>query len=201
MAVSTIAVADSDVADKYLHTWQRTISGTAREDQFIQHGQAVYPTYTVVVQASTAGTAAASHILQVMGDGTNYSRLTRLRVWACAASSATQERFTLLRLSSAGTGGTAATVSAYDSADTYAGEAKHSLIASKGTEGAVLLDWVTLYPTSTAEPSYYEWKAEPGVKPIVFGSATSDGIALKNANAVTGAVVDVHAEFVTTSYL
>ena len=54
MAVSTIGVADATSPDKYLHTHQRTINSTAREDQYIQHGESPYHTYTTVAEVSIA---------------------------------------------------------------------------------------------------------------------------------------------------
>ena len=201
MTVSTVGVADADTPDKYLHTNQRTISSTAREDQYVLQGEGAYPTYSVAATGLSI-TTAASHVLQIMGDGSNYSRLRRITVgvWTPAVGSATD--FHLFRLSTAGTGGTAKTPAPFDTADTYGGGAM-TLPSSKGTEGALLAVLGVLHFDSSANNGSYKsltWEARPGDKPIIFGTATSSGIALKSITGIAASVW-VHAEFVVTSYL
>lgn len=200
MAVSTIAVADADTPDKYLHTQQRTISGTAREDQFIQQGESAYPTYTARA-SDIATTTTADHVLQIMGDGTNYSRLKRLQVTGYNSSANNVVLLHLVRLSTAGTGGTSVTASPHDTADTYGGGAM-TLPTGKGTEGAILMSFYLSLPVvGTHYGAPFEWQELPGMKPIIFGTATSSGIALKIAAGIANGVVAVNATFVTTSYL
>ena len=200
MTVSTIGVADADTPDKYLHTNQRTISSTAREDQYVLQGEGAYPTYSVA--ATGVGiTTAASHVLQIMGDGSNYSRLRRITVgvWTPAVGSTTD--FHLYRLSTAGTGGTAKTPAPFDTADTYGGGAM-TLPSSKGTEGALLATFHIFLPSAgTVGNNDVIWTPPPHGKPIIFGSATSSGIAVKVIAGVAGSYVDIDAEIITTTYL
>ncbi len=203
MSVSTIGVADAAAPDKYLHTEQRTISGTAREDQYVLPGQSQNPTYSVsAINVSTA--TANSHILQIMGDGTNYSRLQRLYITPTAdiPAAVTVGNFILARLSSAGTGGGSVAVRPYDTADSY-GVAGMTLATSKGTEAGTLYDWRMVLPGTLANGGHDRivWEALPGMKPIIFGPATSSGIAFKNVTAIASCTVDVVAEFTTTTYL
>jgi hypothetical protein len=85
----------------------------------------------------------------------------------------------IYRLSSAGTGGTAVAISGYDSADTYAGAAAYTP-TSKGTEGALLFATWVAYPAANGIVYPWVWTALPGMKPIIFGPATSSGIVFVN---------------------
>jgi hypothetical protein len=202
MAVSTIGVADADTPDKYIHTNARTISATSREDQFVLLGEPAYPTYTVALSGISVATT-DSHVLQVMGDGTNYSRLLRVRVIPAYATSAAATGVSILRLSTAGTGGTSRTPAPHDTADTYAGGAM-TLPSSKGTEAATLLVFPTLwFPASASGAQQFaqEWLAPPRGKPIIFGTATSNGIALKVSTGLAGGTIGFEFTFATTSYL
>ena len=81
MTVSTIGVVDAGSPDKYIHTEGRTISGTVRQDQYVQQGESAYPTYSAIASNISIATT-ADHVLQVMADGTNYTRLQRVRISA-----------------------------------------------------------------------------------------------------------------------
>ena len=199
MTVSTVAVADASPGDKYLHTNQRTISSTAREDQYVLPGQNAYPTYAALT-AAVSGATAASHLLQIMGDGSGYSRLVRLRIHPLQATSAGAQIISVYRLSSAGTGGTSVTPAPFDTSDTYGGGAM-TLPSSKGTEGTELLRLMIYYPAAGGIIHPIEWQALPGSKPIIFGSATSNGLALKVEGGLAGSSIDITAEFLVTSYL
>jgi hypothetical protein len=202
VAVSTIGVADAAAPDKYLHTHQRTISATAREDQYVQQGESAYPTY-VASAYNIALDTVDDHVIQVMGDGTNYSRIKRIEILPRRATTATAIVLRMYRLSTAGTGGTSVTAQPFDTSDTYGGTAM-TLPSSKGTEGVALPAW-TLPTMATSSPGFgsvpFVWEPPPGTKPIIFGTATSNGIAIKNMLAVTGGLVTVNIIFTTTSYL
>ena len=201
MTVSTIGVADAGTPDKYLHTNQRTISSTAREDQYVLPGEGAYPTYSALVNSVAIDTV-NDHLLQVMGDGSNYTRICRIYIKPYFATAAGRCGFDVYRLSTAGTGGTAVTPAPYDTADTYGGGAM-TLPSSKGTLGANLLTthlWLDDgSPTAASAP--FVWTPPPGGKPIIIGTATTSGIAINNTYAVSGGRVDVVVEFYTTSFL
>jgi len=202
MTVSTIGVADADTPDKYLHTNQRTISSTAREDQYVLPGMGAYPTYVAAAQITSIATADA-HIIQVMGDGSNYSRIVAIRVEPVSATSAGYMSFSVVRLSSAGTGGSSVTPAPFDTADTYAGGAM-TLPSSKGTEGATLYRGslrLQTAATSTSAEDKWLWVPSPLSKPLIFGSATSSGVCVKNLSAQAGGIVNVYIEFITTTFL
>jgi hypothetical protein len=202
MAVSSIGIAEPTAADKYLHAWERTISSVARQDQYTLPGQPAYPTYTAIANGISLATS-SSHVLFIMADGTNYTRLLRATVTPTddVPASASTATIQIVRLSTAGSSGTAVTVGAMDSADTYAGTVQ-TLPSSKGTEGALLWQGRLALPSAlpvVIPPPFYE--AHPHAKPIVFGTATTAGIAFKLVTGISSCTVDIVAEFITTSYL
>jgi len=200
MTVSTVGVDDAATPDKYLHTEQRTISGTAREDQYVQLGESAYPTYNAI-GANVSLATVNDHLIQVMGDGTNYTRIKRIsfivRDHPAAANAAI---LGLYRLSTAGTGGSAVTPNGYDSADTYGGGAM-TLPSSKGTEGALLHSFVIPLPTAPDDARYVYWEVLPDTKPMIVGTSTANGLAIKSLWAVASCSLEINVEFITTSYL
>jgi len=203
VTVSNLGYDDPAVIDKRIHTNQRTISGNALEDQYVQEGESAYPTYTVIASGISVATS-ASHVLQIMADGTNYTRLKALRISLTddVPASASALLIELYRLSTAGTGGSAVTPAPSDTADTYAGGAM-TLPSSKGTEGAKLDQWRLWLPSAVAggQRDKATWVYRPGMKPRIFGVATTAGIAFKVNTGVASATIDIVAEFITTSYL
>lgn len=202
MAVSSIAVTDAASPDKYLHTHQRTISSTAREDQYVQQGESAYPTY-VVDTGSVSIATSSDHLLQIMADGTNYTRLKRFRIQPTddIPASASVALVQLFRLSTAGTGGTAKSEAPYDTADNYTGDMR-TLPAAKGTESTRLMNVRLALPSSLgASLDYFEWVELPGMKPIIFGTATSAGLAWKIQTGIASCQIEITAEFIVTSYL
>jgi len=202
MTVSTIGVADAGTPDKYLHTNQRTISSTAREDQYVLPGQSAYPTYTSYSGSVSVATA-NSHLLQIMGDGSNYGRLLRVRITIAglASGSAAGGNFSIVRLSSAGTSGTAKTPAPFDTSNTYGGGSM-TLPSSKGTEGATVgfVGGIWFPTTVTGTAPFITWTCGPE-QPVIFGTATTNGIVIKNLDAVDPASVYVEALFLTTTFL
>ena len=200
MTVSTIGVADAAVVDKYLHTNQRTISSTAREDQYVLPGQSANATYSVSVGDTSVGTT-DDHVIQIMGDGSNYSRIERIDLFGSTVTTKNNLVLALYRLSSAGTGGTSVTPAPFDTADTYAGGAM-TLPSSKGTEGTRLLTVVIhLDVQSAGRSGDWTWTTPIGSKPIIFGPATSSGVALKVIAGRAGGYIDANVIFTTTTYL
>ena len=201
MTVSSIAVDDATTPDKYLHTNQRTISAVARDDQFVLPGEIQYPTYNVIANNISIATT-DSHVLQIMGDGTNYSRVRRIEIAPFTATSMGILRLLVYRLSTAGTGGSAVTIAGHDSSDTYAGAAA-TLPTAKGTEGALLHAFVigVNASTPTMMPQSFVWEEHQQAKPFIFGPATTNGIAFKVVAGLPAGTVYMNVEIVTTSYL
>jgi hypothetical protein len=205
VTVSSIGVDDAATPDKYLHTEQRTISSVAREDQYVQLGQSAYPTYNVRAPGISIATT-ADHILQIMADGTNYTRLVAYRITMTDDRPAGDNvaQIALHRLSTAGTGGGAGGgASPYDTADTYGGGVM-TLPTAKGTEGAVVhyryVNITTAFP-SGHDGVLAEWRVPPYGKPIIFGTGTGAGLAWKIVSGVASCTINIEAEIVVSSYL
>ena len=202
MTDSVIGVSTG--TDKYLGSTSRSVGGTAREEQYIIEGQATLPTYSIIADDVSVATA-NDHLIQIMADGTNYTRLVSLRVEPTEDAPASNGyiKLGLYRLTTAGTTGTALNDAPYDTADSYAGDMR-TLPGSKGTEGQLLRTFymsMTTAPADEASPKYIEWTPPAGGKPIVFGNGTGDGIALKIIDNLASASVAITAEIITTSYL
>lgn len=198
MTVSSIEVTEG--SGKHIHTSSRSISGVTRQDQYVQQGESEYATYSVIASDISVATT-ADHVLQVMGDGTNYCRLRSVTIrQSTLAGSAGTLGIQLLRISTAGTGGTTVTPRGLDAADTYAGAAM-TLPTAKGTEGNVLQQW--RLPVVAAQPMIYEcgWEHRLGAKPIIFGTSTANGIAFKVVAGIASCKADIVAVFIVTSYL
>lgn len=198
MTVSSIEVTPG--SGKHIHTASRSISSVTREDQYVQQGESDYATYTQVVSNVSAATS-ADHVLQIMGDGTNYCRIKRVEIQQRAlAASATTMVIQLIRLSTAGTGGATVTPRGHDAADTYAGAAM-ALPSAKGTEGVTLHQWYL--PIVAAQPMIERivWDSRLDAKPYIFGSGTANGVCLKVVTGVASVTLDINVEFVVTSYL
>ena len=205
MAVSAIGVDDAATPDHYLHYNARTISAVSREDQYVLPGQNAYPTYIARADGISIATV-DSHVLQIMADGTNYSRL--LRYWITATSDGpvadTTIQIGLVRLTTAGTGGSAVTPAPYDTADTYAGGAM-TLPSSKGTESTTLHRWFLNAESAPASTNAFSqdfvWEASRWAKPIIFGTGTGAGLCWKVIQEVASCSLSIHAEFVVSSFL
>ena len=203
MSVSAVGVATPVAPDAYFHTNQRSIASVDREDQYTLPGQNAYPTYTAIANGISIETS-ASHLLIIQADGTLYTRL--LRVWITPTddvpAAASVANIQIVRVTTAGSSGSAVTPAPYDTADTYAGVVQ-TLPSSKGTEGAVLWQRRLVIPATVAitvpDAPFYE--AHPWGKPIVFGAGTGAGICFKMVAGIASATVDIVAEFIVTPQL
>src|ERR1035437_3643895 len=107
-------------------------AGQSMLDQKILIGEQYLPTYTVNALGILT-TATASHLLQVMaGTGLNI-RLRHIAVWQSGLATASAfADLSIVRLTSAGSGGSVITPTPHDSADTVTATAM-SLPAAKGS--------------------------------------------------------------------
>lgn len=202
MAESIIQVAP-DSTGKKLHTNSRTIGANTVEDEFTLSGEFPYATYTVVA-ASVATTTAASHLMQIMAGASLNVRIRRIRVTQnVAPAGVTVWPLQVLRLTTAGTGGTSVTARPYDSADAAAGGGGMTLPSAKGTEGVILWDQALWLGTGAipVNNNSMEWIQLPNSKPILIPAGTSNGIAIKNTIGVATSTVDISIEFVETAFV
>lgn len=201
MGNSTLGYDDPDAPDKYLQSWSRSIDGTTTEGQIVIEGEPFLAAY--VAQASTISTGtSADHLIAIQADGTNYTRIKRIYVsQVVAAGSATLAQLQVIRTTTAGTGGSAITARPLDAGDAaYAGDIR-TLPTGKGTEGVTLLVQRLYLTNSVTVPNTWTWTPEPGEKPIVIGTASTDGICLKIVTGIASGTVDIRVEFTVSSYL
>jgi hypothetical protein len=187
---------------KKLDTWSRIIGGNTVEDEFVLPGEFPYASYTAVATGVSSATA-ASHMMQIMaGAGLNV-RIRRIRVNQLAAAGGVNTiDLSIVRLTTAGTGGTVITPSKLDNGDAAAGATAMTLPTVKGTEGAILWDESMWVGTAAIPPSNgrWEWVQHPGSKPIIIPAGATNGIAIKNT-ALATATFSITVELVETSFL
>lgn len=199
---SVIQIIDAAAATKYLHTSSRSYGGTTKEDQFWLPAQPVRTTYRGYAGAISSATS-ASHIGFIQADGTNYTFITGF--WlpqTTLAGSASTANIQVIRTSTAGTGGT--TISAYpvDAGDTspYGGTLM-TLPTGKGTEGVTLLGgpvgMVAAQPMNYLNQWWYRFGFDE--KPIVIGTATTDGVCWKIVTGIASGKFDWMVEFYTAA--
>jgi type 1 fimbria pilin len=197
MAASLIGITEG--VGKNLRTWQRTVSSSAVEEQFIILGDSPKATYSVVASAISTATS-ASHILQIMAGSTLYVKLEKLRIKQVAnAGAVAMVAIQVLRLTSAGTGGSAVTPRPHDTSDT-AGATAMTLPSSKGTEG-VQLDLID-FPLRAAilgQEQEYVWTLPDDVKPFIIEPGTTNGLCLKVVTGVASATLSMVATISETA--
>lgn len=201
MAESIVQVTEG--VGKKFHTWSRVVSAQTVEQQFVLPGEFVYATYTVVASLISVATA-ADHLLQIMAGASLNVRIRRIYVrQAAAVTAASSSGIDVVRLTTAGTGGTAVTPRPLDTADAAAGCTAQTLPTAKGTEGSIVIeDRIGLIQTQpVVDTAKMEWRQSPNAKPLIIPAGVANGIAIKNLNANAGASVTITVELVETAYL
>lgn len=177
---------------------------TVHDEKFIP-GEYPYPSYFVQV-SSISGATSADHVVQLMAGSSLNVRIRRIyQAQAALITTASEFSVDVLRLSSAGTGGTSVTPAKFATADAASGATAMTLPTSKGTESTTLFRRrilpVQTYATAGLSliPSW-EWQQAQGTEPIIIAAGTSNGIAVKVTTGRAGLTVDVTIEFVETSF-
>lgn len=181
---------------KKLHTFQRVIGANTVEDEVVLYGEQYTATYIAGMTPPASTATLASHLFQLMAGATLKVRVRRIEMHiSTPATAAALADIQLLRLSTAGTGGTAANPVAFDSTDATAGATGMVLPTVKGTEGTLL---IRAYPymiqtiAASAGPTnpVLVWDFDrPRSKPLIIAAGAANGIAVKNAVAIAGATV------------
>jgi hypothetical protein len=173
-------------------------------DQKVLIGEQYLPTYSIAPNSTTgiASDVANSHIFEIMAGASLNVRIRSFRIIATTMpAAATGVIFQVLRLSTAGTGGSALTPAPYDTADT-AGATAMTLPSAKGTETTFLFAYEIGFPAALPVNNSYEWAWTPPIngKPIIIPAGTTHGICLKNLGAPVGSRVTFYVEIVETSF-
>ena len=201
----TIVQVNSGTGPK-LHGWDRTVTPNVVIDQFVLPGEYPLAGYTVASTVAVSTATAASHLLQIMAGPSLNVRIRSIRIeQAGLITAAAIFLASFVRLTSAGSGGSALTPSKLDNSDLAAGATAMQAPTANGTEGAVLATR-TLWPIQTASTAgapggiWTEWRQDANNKPIIIPAGAANGLAIKNVNARAGLTVYVSVEFVETSY-
>lgn len=199
MAESELAVTPGSGLN--LRTDTKTIAATTRHQQVVLLGDPSGATYTAVAAYLSCATS-ASHLLFIQGDGTNYTRIHRIRIMTRGAGTAGVLDIKAFRTSTAGSGGSTVNGRPFDAADTdpYGGTIQ-TLPTSKGTEGNQLLQATFPSYAATGSVGTWEWRAGDRSKPIIIGTSTANGLALKLQTGIASITVDIEVEFTVTSFL
>lgn len=206
MAESTINMTEG--SGKKQHTWNRTIGANSVEDDFNLPGEYPYASYTIDPEAAISTATAAAHILQVMAGASLNVRIRRVQIFQDASATAVAVgRFSIVRLTTAGTGGTAVTPSKLDNADGASGATAMTLPTVKGAESTflyarnLLMRQALAATAAQADDRVWEWAQLPNSKPIIIPAGTANGIAIKNTSAIAAGTVVVYVEFVETAFV
>ncbi|MBX3031908.1 MAG: hypothetical protein KF809_17310 [Chloroflexi bacterium] len=187
-------------------TYQRTVAGTAVEELTVNLTEATLPSYTITTPGLLTSTA-NTHLLQIMAGASNRVGIRRIVVSQSGlAGAASISRFQLLRLSTAGTGGTASgTPLPLDPADASPGATvRHALTSNKGTEGGTVweegISLLSAATQSTLKTVEWTFGADGITKVPWIAAGTANGLALKVTTAVGTAQVIVAVEFVEAGW-
>lgn len=192
MAESLVQVTEG--AGKKLHTFSRTIGANVVEDEVVVPGEPYLASY-VIAPASIAVATANDHLLQIMAGASLLVRIRRIRIQLFTPPAAAGTLgINLLRLTTAGTGGTVVTPQKQDNNDAAAGMTAMTLPTVKGTEGAnALRKFGVGMPAAQPVTTQYadEWIQLVNQKPITIPVGITNGICLKlvAGNVATATIV------------
>jgi len=171
---------------------------TVRDEKVIL-GEPYLATYVV----STAVTLATGHLLQIMADSSNKIRVRRVTVSQYAvAPAAGTTLFELVRLTTAGTGGSALTARPLDTTEVAFGGDVRSAVGTPGTVGANL--GFRGMAIRTAEPAgdWIEWDFDrPRSKSIIIAAGTANGLLFRaNSGYTGGGALSIEVLFETSPF-
>jgi hypothetical protein len=193
---------------KKLHANDRTIGANTVLDEVVILGENYLASYIANSSAGASSTAtAASHLLQIMAGASLKVRIRRIEMYQIGpATTAVLMDTRLVRLTTAGTGGTVQTVNVMEPGDAAAGATAMSIPTVKGTEGAtMLMSAVYMMQTIGASAQLNEpvlvWDFDrPRSKPLIIAAGATNGIAIKNVTAVAAGTVYFNVWLDETSF-
>lgn len=203
MAGTDSVVQINEGTGKYLSHVQRSQASNTTYTPQVIVSEPYLPTYGVAVTTAASTATANSHLIQIMAGPLNRVVIRRILVTQLAAAgAATAMVCQLLRLTTAGTGGTSFTPRALDPVSDVTPATTMTLPSAKGTEGSILWTGVSNMLATVAvaggNPILDLDFRDPRAQPIVISAGTSNGLALKNITAVASGTVHIYVEFSET---
>jgi hypothetical protein len=194
MAESLVQVTEG--AGKKLHTNSRVIGANTVEDEVTIPGEPYLASYFAAFGNISVGTA-NDHILQLMAGASLNVRIRRIAIHQLAlAGAAAAIQMLVVRLTTAGTGGSAVTPRRANAADPNSGAAGMTLPSTKGTEGDFFQRWaMPLFAAHPITAQPFEWTQLLNSQPIIIPAGLTNGIAIKCATAAASATVSGWVEF------
>ena len=180
------------------------------QDEKVLHGEPYLATYNAL-SSTTSGLSTATvntNLFQVMAGASLKVYLRSMRIYqlALATTATFGVAFDVVRVTSAGTGGSAITPAPLDTADAASGATAMSAVVTPGTlttsVDSVVTYFLQVLPTAvTALPlmAQFNWET-PRSKGLVIPAGTTNGIIVRNRAAVAGATVVIVVQFVEASY-
>lgn len=190
---------------KKAHTFDRTIGANTVHDEIVQLGEPYLSSYTINSAAVSIATA-NDHVVQVMAGASLNVYVRRIRLWQAAlATTAAITQFQILRLTTAGTGGTVLAVGVYEQGDTGAGATAMTLPTVKGTEGAAIMRPTAIVtqtaPTAGGSTLLFDLDFERlRSKGIRISAGTANGICLKIISATAACTVFPQVDIVEANF-
>ena len=176
---------------------------TVYDQKFIP-GENYLATYTI--DATNVSIATVNdHVVAFMAGASLNVRVRYIHIEQNASATAVaRATFELLRLTTAGSGGSALTPAKHDTSDAASGCTAQTLPSSKGTESTILRDEVlimrqALSATQTQPEEAILWQPDLRSKPYIIPAGAANGFAVKILNAIPGATVNIVVEFTETS--
>ena len=205
MTASSIQVTQG--SGTRLATNSYTEGAVTVHDEKMILGENYLASYLLAPTAFVSTATANSHLLQIMAGASLRVRIRRIEMHQTAvATTATLMDTRIYRLNTAGTGGTSHVPATLDTTDVASGATAMTLPTAKGTEaGLVFLSRPYMLQTISASTQFVNpilvWDFDrPRSKPLTISAGTSNGIAIKNIDAVAAGTLFFNVWFDETSF-
>lgn len=185
-----------------------TENGQTVRDEKAIIGEQYLASYVIRTAATSVATL-DSHVLQVMAGASLLVYIRRIRVFQLGlATTAAHCHWDLVRLSTAGTGGTAITPAPLDTTDSASGATAMTLPTAKGTETTTVGVAGSFFnqtasagnPASRSLVAEWDFDEMLRTKALRIPAGAANGMALKNRTAIAAATVLVECTLVEATF-
>jgi len=203
--MATSYVSFDEGSTKKVRTFQRTDGVDTVHEWMYAQSESLFDTYSVVA-TGIAGATANSHLVEIMAGASNRVGIKRILIYQVAAANAAAAfAFDILRLTTAGTGGSAVTPSPLDPASSASGATAMTLASSKGTEGVNFggrhRGAISATVTSIGlQPVLDLTFGDNNQKPLYIAAGTSNGLVIKNPAADSAVTFDIYLSLIEADW-